>query len=455
MNMRVNIPRLGWSPRDHQMPLWNYLHAGGKRAIAVWHRRAGKDEIALHHTAVSAFRKVGNYWHCLPEYAQARKAIWTAVNPHTGARRIDEAFPLSLRESTNDHEMFIRLINGSTFQCIGSDQYSRTVGSSAAGVVFSEYALSNPSAWAYMRPMLEENDGWAVFITTPRGRNHAKALYDYAAQRDDWFSELLPVSRTGALTTEQQANALSEYKALYGVDAGQAAYDQEYEVSFSASVPGSFYAGEMALVRSEGRIIADVEALPDRPVHRAWDLGVTDSTSIWLYQAQGGQLVILDHITNNGVGVEWYRDELFRLYEQRGWMHGTDYVPHDAKVKEWGSGRTRVETMSGLGLSPMLVPLSTVEDGINAVRRMLPLCIFHPRCEVGGIDALEQYRREWDDDRKCFKPTALHDWTSHPADAFRYLAMSYKPAPPRVIKPPKLEGWVIPQPSEQRRGIRL
>jgi len=455
MSGPINIPRTGWDPRPHQMALWNYLHDGGKRAIAVWHRRAGKDEIALNHIAVSAFRKIGNYWHCLPEYAQARKAIWTSVNPHTGQRRIDEAFPPELRESVNDHEMFIRLINGSTFQCIGSDQYSRTVGSSAAGVVFSEYALSNPSAWAYMRPMIEENEGFALFITTPRGRNHAKALYDYAAQRDDWFSELLPVSATGALSVEQQADALAEYKALYGADAGQAAYDQEYEVSFSASVPGSFYAAEMALVRSEGRIIADVEALPDRPVHRAWDLGVTDSTSIWLYQAQGGQIVILDHITSNGVGVEWYRDELFKLYEARGWQHGSDFVPHDAKVKEWGSGRTRVETMSGLGLRPMLVPLSTVEDGINAVRRMLPLCIFHPRCEDGGISALEQYRREWDDDKKCFKPTALHDWTSHPADAFRYLAMSYKPAPPRVIKPPKLEGWVIPQPSEQRRGIRL
>jgi hypothetical protein len=454
MNMRVNIPRLGWSPRDHQMPLWNYLHAGGKRAIAIWHRRAGKDEIALHHTAVSAFRKIGNYWHCLPEYAQARKAIWTSVNPHTGQRRIDEAFPPELRESVNDHEMFIRLINGSTFQCIGSDQYSRTVGSSAAGVVFSEYALSNPSAWAYMRPMIEENDGWALFITTPRGRNHAKALYDYARQRKDWFSELLPVSATGALSVEQQEDALAEYKALYGVDAGQAAYDQEYEVSFSASIPGSFYAAEMALVRSEGRIIADVEPIAG-PVHRAWDLGVTDSTAIWHYQMQGGQCVVLDVTINNSVGVEWYRDEIFRLYEARGWQHGSDFVPHDAKVKEWGSGRTRVETMASLGLRPMLVPLSTVEDGINAVRRLLPLCIFHPRCEEGGISALEQYRREWDDDRKCFKPTALHDWTSHPADAFRYLAMSYKPAPPRVLKLPKQEGWVIPQPSEQRRGIRL
>ena len=454
MNMRVNIPRLGWSPRDHQMPLWNYLHNGGKRAIAVWHRRAGKDEIALHHTAVSAFRKVGNYWHCLPEYAQARKAIWTAVNPHTGQRRIDEAFPHELRESTNDHEMFIRLINGSTFQCIGSDQYSRTVGSSAAGVVFSEYALSNPSAWAYMRPMLEENDGWAVFITTPRMRNHAFEMYNYAVTRDGWFAELLPVSKTGALSEEQQADALLEYQALYGADVGRASYEQEYECSFNAAIPGSFYASEMALVRSEGRVIAEVEALPDRPVHCAWDLGVTDSTSIWAYQAQGGQIVILDHIVGNGVGVEWYRDELFRIYAERGWTHGNDYVPHDAKVKEWGSGRTRVETMASLGLAPLLVPLSTVEDGINAVRRMLPLCIFHPRCET-GLAALEQYRREWDDEKKCFKPTALHDWTSHPADAFRYLAMSYKPAPPRVIKLPKQTGWVIPPPGEQRRGIRL
>ena len=454
MNMRVQIPHIGWSPRDHQMNLWNYLHGGGKRAIAVWHRRAGKDEICLHHTAVAAMRRVGNYWHCLPEYAQARKAIWDAVNPHTGKRRIDEAFPHALRDSTREHDMTIKLINGSTWSCIGSDSYDRVVGSSAAGVVFSEYALSNPSAWAYMRPMLEENDGWAVFITTPRGRNHAKSMYDYALTRPNWFAEILPVSTTGALTIEQQLDAQAEYTALYGADAGRAAYEQEYEVSFNAMVLGSFYALEMAQLRAEGRIIADVDALPDRPVHRAWDLGVTDSTSIWFYQAQGAQIIILDHLSASGHGVEWYRDEIMKLHEERGWLHGTDYVPHDAKVKEWGSGRTRVETMSSMDLNPMLVPLSTIEDGINAARRMLPLCIFHPRCEQ-GIAALEQYRREWDDDAKCFKPTAVHDWTSHPADAFRYLAMSYKPAPPRTVRVPKQEGWTIPPPAEQRRGIRL
>jgi hypothetical protein len=436
------------------MALWNYLHDGGKRAIAIWHRRAGKDEIALHHTAVAAFRKVGNYWHCLPEYAQARKAIWTSVNPHTGRRRIDEAFPPELRESTNESEMFIRLINQSTWQCIGSDQYSRTVGSSAAGVVFSEYALSNPSAWAYMRPMIEENDGFALFITTPRGRNHAKSMYDYAVQRAGWFSELLPVSSTGALTAEQQRDAREEYNALYGEDAGRAAYEQEYEVSFHAMVLGAFYAMEMASVRAEGRILP-CDALPDRPVHRAWDLGISDDTAIWFWQAQGSQIVLLDFYAASGQGLEHFRDEINRRHEQYGWAHGTDYVPHDAKVRELGTGRTRVETMSGLGLRPMLIPLSTVADGINAVRRMLPLCVFHPRCEDGGISALEQYHREWDDDAKCFKLTPLHDWTSDPADAFRYLATSYKPAPRVVPKEPVLTGWHLPAPAEPRRGIRL
>jgi hypothetical protein len=455
MNTRVQIPKQDWSPRDHQMQLWDYLHAGGKRAIAVWHRRAGKDEICLHHTAVSAFRKIGNYWHCLPEYAQARKAVFTAVNPHTGVRRIDEAFPPELRESTNESEMFIRLVNGSTWQCIGSDAYNRTVGSSAAGVVFSEYALCNPSAWAYMRPMLEENNGWAVFITTPRGRNHAFDMFKYAQQRADWFSQMLAVSDTNALSEVQQVDALDEYKALYGADMGRAAYEQEYECSWNAATIGSIWGTEMAEVRAEGRILDSVEAIADRPVNRCWDLGVSDDTSVWFWQAQGAQIVLLDHVAASGVGVEWFRDEIFRRHEQHGWLHGNDHVPHDAKVKEWGSGRTRVETMSALGLKPILVPLATIEDGVNAVRRVLPLCVFHTRCEDGGISALEQYRREWDDEKKAFRASAVHDWTSHPADAFRYLAMSYKPAPPRVVKVPLLKGWHIPPPTEPRKGITL
>jgi hypothetical protein len=385
--IKVRLPANGWDPRPHQENLWGYLESGGKRAIAVWHRRAGKDEICLHHAAASAFKRIGNYWHCLPEYKQGHKAIWAAVNPHTGKRRIDEAFPLELRANTLDNEMFIRFKNGSTWQVIGSDRYDSTVGAGVVGITYSEFALSNPSAWAYHRPMLEENDGWAAFITTPRGRNHVFAMLNYARQTDGWFAELLTAVDTGSLTREQLNEALAEYMSLYGADAGRAAYEQEYMCSFTAAILGAFYALE-------------------------------------------------------------------KRHEERGWIHGNDYVPHDAKVKEWGSGRTRVETMSGMQLSPILVPLAGIQDGINAVRRTLPLCVFHPRCEP-GLAAMEQYRREWDDELKAFRATPLHDWTSNYADAFRYLAQGWKPAAKRVIKVPEPEGWVLPPPIVARRGIRL
>jgi len=454
--VEIDMPHRRWRPREHQKNLWRYLMRGGKRAVAVWHRRAGKDEICLHATAMAMMERPGNYWHCLPEYAQGRKAIWEAVNPHSGMRRIDEAFPHEMRSSTRDNDMHIRFHNGATWNVIGSDSVTSGsgIGSSTAGIIFSEYALANPSAWAFYRPILEENNGWAAFISTPRGRNHLLQLYQHAERTPGWFSETLPATATAALSDAALAEAQREMIALYGADQGRALYEQEMLCSFNATFNiGAFYASEMQAVRAEERII-ECEALPDRPVHSCWDLGVGDDTSIWMYQAQGAQLVILDHYANNGAGVEHYRDELMKRYSERGWIHGDDYVPHDAKIKEWGSGRTRVETMSSLGLHPRLVPLASVDDGINAVRRTLPLCVFHPRTEENGIDALEQYRREWDDDKKCFKPTALHDWTSHPADAFRYLAMSYRAAPRLVPKAPKLHGWrdlVIPPPREPRR----
>jgi hypothetical protein len=382
---------------------------------------------------------------------QGRKAIWTAINPHSGRRRIDEAFPVKLRKATNDNEMFIRLYNGSTWQVVGSDRYDATVGASVAGVVYSEWALANPSAWAYHRPMLEENNGWAVFISTPRGRNHCHALFEHARRMNSWFCELLTADATGALSRTQLDEALAEYQALYGDDVGTAQFEQEYMCSFTAAILGSFYALEMTRLRSEGRI-APIEALPGKPVHRAWDLGVGDDTSIWWFQPVGGQLFILDHYAASGVGLEHYRDVIEGRSAEHGWMAGTDYVPHDARVKEWGSGRTRIETMQSMGLKPMLVPNASIDDGINAVRRTLPLCVFHPRTEDGGITALEQYRREWDDDKKAFRQSAVHDWTSHPADSFRYLSLSWRKPAPRPIKTPVLTGWRIPPPAEGKRG---
>lgn len=440
--------------RWYQRPLHEYLVNGGKRAIEIAHRRWGKDEIALAATCELAHKRKASYWHCLPEYEQGRKALWNAINAHTGKRRIDEAFPAELRESKDEQQMLIKLKCGSTWQIIGSDRYDATVGAGVAGIVYSEWALANPSAWGYHRPMLEENNGWAAFITTPRGRNHAKAMYDMAKDNPRWFAEISTVTDTHALTAEQIEESKLEYIALYGHDIGLAQFEQEYFCSFNAAILGAFYAREMLAVRNEGRI-GDIEAL-DAPVHTAWDLGVRDSTAIWWFQHVGSQLFILDFYMAHGAGVDHYAE----ICASKPWKRGIDYVPHDAKVKEWGTtgGRTRVESMKLHGLNPQVVPLATKMDGIQAVRRTLPHSVFHTRCEEHGIPALEMYRREWDDDRKTFRDTEVHDWTSHGSDAFRYLSLAWRIAP--VVKPvektPQPRGTVyLPGAPVPKVGTRI
>lgn len=442
--MAITIPN-NWIPRPYQRPMWNYLERGGKRAVGLWHRRAGKDDVLLNWSAVSVMDRPASYWHMLPEYAQCRKAIWTAVDPITGVRRIDQAFPHEIRENFNEAEMFIRFKNGSTWQMVGSDRYNSLVGAGVAGVCFSEFALANPSAWGYIRPMVEANNGWAAFISTPRGRNHMKDIYDMATRVPTWFAERLSVHDTGALTAQQIDEARAEYVALFGQDIGNAQFEQEYEVSFNAAILGAFYAREMVAVRNEGRIDPALTAA-DGPVHRAWDIGVRDDTTIWWFQVVGGQIFVLDCYSTSGVGVDHYAEIIEQRRKSYGWQDGDDWVPHDAKVKEWGTGKTRVETMQSYGLKPRVVPNAGLLDGINAARLTLPRCVFHDRCE-GGIAALEQYKREWDDDKKTFKASPLHDWTSHYSDAFRYLALAWremtpaKPLPQRPIYAISADGW--------------
>lgn len=427
--------------RWYQRPFHEYLvTTPAARAIEVAHRRWGKDEITLAATCQLAHQRPASYWHCLPEYEQGRKALWNAVNAHTGKRRIDEAFPPDIRESKDEQQMLIKLKCGSTWQIIGSDRYDATVGAGVAGIVYSEWALANPSAWAYHRPMLEENNGWAAFITTPRGRNHAKAMYDMAKANPRWFAEISTIHDTGALSPGQIEESLAEYIALYGEDIGRAQFEQEYLCSFNAAILGAFYAREMLAVRNEGRI-AEIYPVPGQPVHRAWDIGVRDDTSIWWFQVVGNWVHILDCYSSSGAGVEHYAE----VIEQRAFMSGIDFVPHDAKVKEWGTGRTRLEQMQAHGLKPQLAPLASKMDGIQAVRTTLPRCIFHPRTEERGIAALEQYRREWDDEKKTFKANEVHDWTSHFADGFRYLANSWRTIPAVVVEPKR-----EPKPGQMR-----
>lgn len=415
--------------------------------MAVWHRRAGKDEVLLHHTACAMMERPGNYWYMFPEYAQCRKSMWDAVNPRTGNRRIFDVFPREILDGEpNNTEMKLRVRGtGSVLQFVGSDRYDSLVGAGIVGACFTEYALANPSAWAYISPMLRENDGWAAFISTPRGRNHFHTLFNNAAGRAGWFAEQLSINDTMALTPDQIGEAREEYIALYGSDIGEAMFAQEYLVSFNAAIIGAFYAREMANVRSEGRIIESLTHDPDKPVHRAWDLGVRDDTAIIWFQVSGAQLLILDAYSRPGVSdIEVFSEMIKARNEQFGWLSGVDFVPHDARAKVWGMKRSRVETMQQLGLRPRVVPQARKLDGINAVRRTLPRCVFHSRTEDTLVSALEQYRREWDDERKTFRATEVHDWSSHLADAMRYLSVSWQEAatiePDRPTPPPATTG---------------
>lgn len=450
--MRVSLPN-GWTPRIYQRPLWDYLEKGGKRAIEIAHRRWGKDDLVLHRTAIAAHERVAGYWHCLPEYEQARKAIWTAVNPHTGKRRIDEAFPPEIRETKDEQQMFIRFKNGSTWQVIGSDRYNSLVGAGIAGVTFSEWALANPSSWGFIRPMIEENGGWATFITTPRGRNHALSLYELGQRNKDWFAELSTIRDTGALSAEQIHETIEEYKAIYGEDIGLAQFEQEYLCSFNAAILGAFYAREMLALRSDGRI-RDFEPIEGKAVHTAWDIGVRDDTSIWWFQVIGTVPHIIDCYTASGVGVDHYAE----ICHSKPWKRGVDFVPHDAKVREWGTGRTRFETMVAHKLNPFVVPDATKMDGIQAARTTLKQAVFHPRTEEKGVAALEQYRREWDDEKKTFRASEVRDWTTHLADAFRYLSLAWRIVPVITVqeKPRPLPGQVVLDgPPESPKGIKI
>jgi hypothetical protein len=435
-SVEIDLPANDWVPRPYQLPSWKAWERGCRRLLLIWHRRAGKDEVALNMGAVAAHERPANYWHCLPQYEQARKAIWEAVNPHSGRRRIDEAFPLEIRKRTDSQSMTIEFLSGSIWKVVGSDNPNSLVGAPPAGIVFSEWALSNPSAWGYLAPILAENGGWAAFITTPRGRNHAKTMLDMArtnpwssSNRHGWFAEVLTPEQTGFpldLIEEQR----KEYHAIFGIDAGDALIEQEYWCSFEAAILGAYFGRELVLIEREGRILP-VPVEPDIPVHTAWDLGVGDSTAIWCFQATFSGPRIVDHYEAHGYAVDHYVDWL----KERGY-HGFDYVPHDAKVREWtsagpdGKAKTRLQTLIELGRKPRLVPNHKLDDGINAARRLLPKCIFDQERTAQGLECLRQYKREWDDETKVFRNTPLHDWTSHTADAFRYLAMAWRELAP-------------------------
>ena len=440
--MEITLPN-GWAPREYQLPAWRYLQGGGKHAELVWHRRSGKDAIGLHWAAVASHLRVGNYWHMLPEYAQARKAIWDAVNPDTGKRRVDEAFPPELRSYTRNDEMQIGLKVGSTWQLVGSDRYDSLVGTTPVGIVYSEWALANPAVRAYLRPIIAENQGWQLFITTPRGRNHAYTTLKATERRGD-FAQVLDATDTGVFTPAQLEAELSEYISTYGEDYGRSKFEQEYLCSFEAANIGAILARAIGIAEKQGRISDEVIFDPlGQPLQISADIGRRDTATWWFWQPQIGGYQIIDHDSGWGIDAEEWcyrlRDRLkqYELHGRRPTL-GRIWLPHDARAKTFAAKRSAVEIFADhFGAEHVgITPHSSVADRINAARVLIGRVKFRQSTTEKGLEALRAWSFKFDDDKKVFSSEPEHDWASHDGDGFSYGCLIMQQAePPPAPKP--------------------
>lgn len=387
------------------------LHERGTRwAIAVCHRRAGKTVACIN----ELIRKAGKskrdnprFAYIAPQLNQAKDIAWSYL--------LDFTDHLAPERKANAAELWIELPqNRARIRIYGADNPDRLRGIYLDGVVLDEYGDMDPGMWSkVLRPALSDREGWAIFIGTPKGRNGFWRLWSQAAGDPDWYRLELKASATGLIAAKELADAR---KAMSDDE-----YAQEYECSFEAAVRGAFYARELQQAETDGRI-SKIPHDPRLPVHTAWDLGIADSTVIWFLQTVGRETRLIDVLKGEGVGLDWYA----RRLAERDWLWGNHYLPHDAQVRELGTGKSRVEVLHELGVKATLCPNIPLEDGIQAARLLLATCWFDAeRCKA-GLEALRMYRREWDGKAQEFRARPLHDWTSHYADAFRYFAVGHR-----------------------------
>jgi hypothetical protein len=405
----IRIP-YNFEPRKYQLPLFRAFDEGKKRAVIVWHRRAGKDISLLNILLKGAIRRVGVYYYFFPTYQQGKKILWKGMTRE--GRRFLDYIPKALIRKKNETEMSIELMNGSIIQVVGTDNIDSIVGTNPVGCIFSEYSLQNPKAWTFMRPILAENGGWAIFNFTPRGKNHAYDLHEMAKNNDKWFVSCLTIKDTGVIKSEvieeERASGMSEDMIL-----------QEYYCSYEAAIEGSYYARQIKFLEENDRIIDNIYD-KNLKVHTAWDLGVADSTSIWFFQIYKNEIRIIDFYENSGEGLEHY----IEVCKNKPYKYDKMIAPHDIKVREFTSGQSRIEVARQKGINFDIAPQLPVIDGIESVRRTLKRCWFDKTKTKEGLNCLRSYHKAYDEKKKVFKSRPEHDWSSHGSDAFRYLAVS-------------------------------
>ena len=395
----IEIP---YKPREQQLAIHDLMDS--KRfGVVVAHRRMGKTVSAINHIIKDAIlnqKEAPRYAYIAPTYGQAKRVAWDYL--------VKYADPLG--GSSNISELRVDFW-GRRIQLYGSDNPEALRGQYFDGVILDEIGDQNPKIWTdIIRPALADRKGWCLFIGTPKGHNHFKELRDRAEKEEGWGLLEFKASETGVVDETELKAARNEM--------GEDKFRQEFECSFDAAVEGSYY-GQILNELEDKKHMQEIPREELSRTFTAWDLGMGDSTSIWVAQLVGSEVRLIDYYENHGVGLDHYVK----------WIRDNDYIkaehilPHDVRVRELGSGKSRLEMLEEAGLEIKIAPRMGLDDGIQAVRRLLPRCWFNVPKVQTGLNCLRNYRRDYDEKRKIFYERPLHDWSSHGSDSFRYLAL--------------------------------
>lgn len=397
---------IDYLPRAQFVPFHNRTD---RFACIVAHRRAGKTVACVHDLQRGAIRSENvrpRFAYLSPFLKQSKTVAWDYLREAMSPIR-------RLGASAHESELRVDYPNGGQVRLYGADNPDALRGIYLDGVVLDEYADMDPRVWSeIIRPALADRQGWAVFIGTPKGRNAFFEMWQRSRSEDGWYSVMLKASETGLIPQSELDLARR--------DLSEDQYAQEFECSFDAAIVGSYYGKLMARAEAQDRITG-VPYEAASQVWTAWDLGIRDATAIWWAQVVGREVRIIDYYEASGMDLGHYVSQI----TSRPYSYAGHIVPHDAQAKELGTGKSRLEVLESLGLKNITVaPMHRVEDGINAVRVFIPKCWFDAGKCARGIDALKLYRSEYDEKLQALKPRPVHDWTSHAADAFRYLAFT-------------------------------
>jgi hypothetical protein len=420
---------LDYSPRT----VFEGFHDRTERwAVIVAHRRCGKTVAVINDTiyrALTENKENGQYAYIAPYYAQAKSIAWLYLL----------RFSEPVRKTANQSELWVELINGAKIRLFGGDNPDALRGNFLDGVVLDEMADMKPRLFGeVIRPLLSDRLGWATFIGTPKGHNGFYDIFSKAEQQDNWYVKVLRASQTGILPRDE----LDDARSMMTEDQ----YEAEFECNFESAILGAYYGKEMRNLTDESRITT-VEYDPLFPCHTSWDLGYSDDTAIFWFQAVHGEIRVLDYHSSNGENIDYYTNLIKSKEREYGYKYGTHWLPHDARAKTLSSGGKSVieQIATKIPIETLkIVPNLSLQDGIQASRMALQRAWFDTKCQE-GIECLRQYQREYDEDKKVFRDKPRHDWTSHGADAWRYLSIAYREEEKPILKDHSIKGLYVGQ----------